>query len=322
MGISNDMSSQYSGAVSTPIFNQIGPSDLLNQPKCSTGVGSISNFQLTAVFAQIAQNSVVGSDMINPLGTKLNNIMTSSVFSAISPVSVGDITLDNNIKASVYTATSDIYSSIKNIDYTTHMVIGPLVTEINGTTYLSNKFVGTAEFASQLNQSQTQLSGTSVLYSNESAIYCTINNSLVLYKFALPSDAYESGLNYGLGKYLFSIPMLISLDLIKSSVKNDLQLSISSNWISPRCPNMNAFLADPSLQELMMTRITVLNYNALTENGVINDLNREDPTEVAAWLTVAHGLGVTGCYNYANNKTNAKVGDALFQQGKYAIRLA
>ena len=128
-----------------------------------------------------------------------------------------------------------------------------------------------------------------------------------------------SGKLPGAGKYLMDVPSLVNAGLIKSSVTDSSQLGISSNWMQDKCGSLNEFIGNPSLQEQAMADITNQNYNALCSNGIINDLNKNDPAEVAGWLSVTHTMGINGALDYARTGTNSELGNSLFQQGRYAI---
>lgn len=127
----------------------------------------------------------------------------------------------------------------------------------------------------------------------------------------------------GIGKYNIGIDALIASKVIKSSVKKVSQLSNKNNWIQSKCSSLDAFLSNAALQEQIMTEQTLRNYNLLVANGVINQKNMNTPSEVSAWIAVAHGLGVTGAFAYASGKsTDSTLAAVLFQQGKYAETFA
>jgi hypothetical protein len=124
----------------------------------------------------------------------------------------------------------------------------------------------------------------------------------------------------GVGKYLADIPSLISAGLVKSSVTDMSQLNIGSNWIQSACSSLTEFQNNSSLQENVMSSNTLKNYNLLCLNGVINDTNISNTSDVAGWLSVAHTMGVDGAINYSKG-VNTALGDSLFQQGRYAMSL-
>ena len=127
----------------------------------------------------------------------------------------------------------------------------------------------------------------------------------------------------GIGKYNIGIDALIASKVIKSSVKKVSQLSNKNNWIQSKCSSLDAFLSNSALQEQIMTELTLRNYNLLVANGVINEKNMNLASEVSAWIAVAHGLGVTGAFDYASGKSNdTQLVAVLFQQGKWADMFA
>lgn len=143
-----------------------------------------------------------------------------------------------------------------------------------------------------------------------------------LSSLSLPSLTSTTGTSTGLGKYLLGFSALISAGLVKSSVTSDSQLAIDSNWLQNVCGSMTEFKTNTALQEETMLEYTKKNYNLLCANGVINDLNKTKPEEVAGWLSVAHVLGANGAYQYAKNGTNSAIAAQLFQQGKFSSTLA
>jgi hypothetical protein len=127
----------------------------------------------------------------------------------------------------------------------------------------------------------------------------------------------------GIGKYNIGIDALIASKVIKSSVKKVSQLSNKNNWIQSKCSSLDAFLSNSALQEQIMTELTLRNYNLLVANGVINEKNMNLASEVSAWIAVAHGLGVTGAFDYASGNSNdTQLAAVLFQQGKWADMFA
>jgi len=122
----------------------------------------------------------------------------------------------------------------------------------------------------------------------------------------------------GFGKYNFGIDALKSNGLIKDSVTSMSQLSLNSNWIRDKCGGITEFAQNSTLQNQMAVDLAKQTYNKLCTNGVINDLNKNDPAEVMGWMSVAHRLGPDACYAHAKTGVFGAFADKIFQQGKYA----
>lgn len=123
-------------------------------------------------------------------------------------------------------------------------------------------------------------------------------------KYAAALGKRESGNNYGIvnslgyaGKYQFGAAALVDLGYVKRGTTNR-GLRDPANWNIPG--GLDAFLADPKLQEDAFKAYTDAHYQQLLNAKVITPSS--SPSEIAGYLATAHLKGIGGAIDLKKGK--------------------